>query len=160
MREPYLSCCISNRSGVLVRVRVRMDPMCLREWEWGSIRRVWEGRNKNGSNMVGRSEDGSGSGKVRISRGDTKPLRRSLPQPQASDPLFLSSKLSPIKIFARGFVSPQLILTFTLPDPSSLLPIMLDPFSVLPSQTRRIHHHSHCKWGSGLLKSRLCFLTS
>ena len=81
--------------------------------------------------------------KVRISRGDTKPLKRSLPQPPASDPLFLSSKLSPIKIFVRGFVSPQLILTFTLPDPSSRLPIMLDPFSVLPSQTRRIHHHSH-----------------
>ena len=130
-------------SGVLVRVGVRMDPMCFREWKWWWIRRVWEGRNENGSNMVGRSEDGSGSVKVRISQGDTKPLKRSHPQPPASDPLFLSSKLSPIKIFVRGFVSPRLILTFTLPDPSSLLPTMLDPFAVLPSQTRRIHPHSH-----------------
>ena len=93
--------------------------------------------------MVGRSEDGSGSVKVTISQGDTKPLKRSHPQDPASDPLFLSSKLSPINIFVRGFVSPRLILTFTLQDPSSLLPTMLDPFSVLPSQTRRIHHHSH-----------------
>ena len=51
-----------------------MGPMCLGEWKGGWIRRVWEGRTENGSNMVGRSEDGSGSVKVRISRGDTKPL--------------------------------------------------------------------------------------
>ena len=131
------------RSGVLVRVGVKMDPMCFREWKWWWIRCVWEGRNENGSNMVGRSEDGSGSVKVTISQGDTKPLERSHPQPPASNPLFLSSKLSPINIFVRGFVSPRLILTFTLPDLSSLLPTMLDPFSFLPSQTRRIHHHFH-----------------
>ena len=29
MRKTHLSCCVSNRSGVLVRVGVRMDPMCL-----------------------------------------------------------------------------------------------------------------------------------
>ena len=93
--------------------------------------------------MVGRSEDGSGSVKVRISRGDTKPLTNIL--------IGLSFELRNRGSEAggwgwdlfRGFVSPRLILTFTLPDPSSLLPTMLDPFSFLPSQTRRIHHHFH-----------------
>ena len=84
MSKTHLSCCVSNRSGVLVMVGVRMDPMCLGEWEWGWIRRVWEGGNENGPNMIGRSEDGSGSVKVRISWGDTKPLKRSHPQPPAS----------------------------------------------------------------------------
>ena len=77
MRKTHLSCCVSNRSGMLVRVGVRMDPTCLGGWD-----------------------------------------------------LF------------RGFVSPQLILTFTLPDPSSLLPTILESFSFPPSQTRRIHPHS------------------
>ena len=99
--------------------------------------------------MVGRREDESGSMKVRISRGDTKPLKRAHPQPPPSDPLFLSSKLSPIKIFVRGFVSPQLILTFTLPDSSSLLPTMLDLFSVLPYQIRQIYPHSHSHADTG-----------
>ena len=93
--------------------------------------------------MIGRREDGSGSVKVRISWGDTKPLTNIL--------IGLSFELRNRGSEAggwgrdlfRGFVSPRLILTFTLPDPSSRLPIMLDPFSVLPSQTRRIHHHSH-----------------
>ena len=93
--------------------------------------------------MVGRSEDGSGSVKVRISQGDTKPLTNIL--------IGLSFELRNRGSEAggwgwdlfRGFVSPRLILTFTLPDPSSLLPTMLDLFSFPPSQTRRIHHYSH-----------------
>ena len=90
--------------------------------------------------MVGRSEDGSGSVKVRISQGDTKPLTNIL--------IGLSSELRNRGSEAggwrleaggwgwdlfRGFVSPRLILTFSLPYPSSLLPTMLDPFSFLPS---------------------------
>ena len=145
MRKTHLSYCVSNRSGVLVRVGVRMDPMCLAEWEWGWIRRVWEGGNENWSNMVGRSEDGSGSVKVRISRGDTKPLKRSHPQPPASSlrPPISELRTKPNQNICKELFIPWLILTFTLPDPSSLLPTILDLFLFPPSQTRRIYPHSH-----------------
>ena len=33
MRKTHLSCCVPNRSGVLVRVGVRIDPTCLGGWE-------------------------------------------------------------------------------------------------------------------------------
>ena len=95
--------------------------------------------------MVGRSEDGSGSVKVRISQG----IKSSLQIFWLG--LVLSSEIGGRRLEAggwgwdlfRGFVSPRLILTFTLPDPSSLLPTMLDPFSFPPSLTHRIYPHSH-----------------
>ena len=42
MRKTHLACCVSNRSGVLVRVGLRMDPMC------------WESGSEDGSDVLGR----------------------------------------------------------------------------------------------------------
>ena len=157
MRKTHLSCCVSNRCGVLVRVGVRMDPMCLGEWEWGWIRHLWEGGNQNGSNMVGRSEDGSRSVKVRISWGDTKPLTNIL--------IGLSSELRNRGSEAGGwrlgvgsfqglcipstnshFHTPKSTITPTYHVRSILiatLPNTSDPSSLPLSQAYRIHPHSH-----------------
>ena len=157
MSKTHLSCCVSNRSGMLVRVGVRMDPMCVGEWESGWIRRVWEGGNENGSNIVGRSEDGSGSVKVRISQGDTKPLKRSHPQPPASSlqPTISELGTKPNQNICKRlcipptnshFHTPRSILTPTYHVRSILIPTLLnmsDPSSLPLSPAYRIHPHSH-----------------
>ena len=157
MSKTHLSCCVSNRSGMLVRVGVRMDPMCVGEWESGWIRRVWEGGNENGSNIVGRSEDGSGCVKVRISQGDTKPLKRSHPQPPASSlqPTISELGTKPNQNICKRlcipptnshFHTPRSILTPTYHVRSILIPTLLnmsDPSSLPLSPAYRIHPHSH-----------------
>ena len=114
--------------------------------------------------MVGRSEDGSGSVKVRISRGDKKPLTNIL--------IGLSSELRNRGSEAGGwrleaggwrlgvgsfqrlcipptdshFLTPISILTPTYHVRSILIPTLLnssDPSSLPLSQAHRIHPHSH-----------------
>ena len=53
MRKTHLPCCVSNRSGVLVRVGLRMDQMCLGEWECEWIRCAWESGSDDGSEVFG-----------------------------------------------------------------------------------------------------------
>ena len=107
--------------------------------------------------MVGRSEDRSGSVKVRISRGDTKPLTNIL--------IVLSSELrnrwSEAGAWRLGvgsfqglcipptdphFHTPRSILTLTYHVRSILIPTLpktSDPSSLPLSQTHRSHPHSH-----------------